>query len=135
MAKEFRLQISTPHKVMLDKQAIGVTMPTANGYIGILPDHAKIVGALLPGYMYITLTDGSKKTALVNYGMFTFKENKLVILSDFFEFDTGVNQNALEAIAARIEQESKKVQLSERAVHALNSYMKLVSAKAKQNKK
>lgn len=135
MAKEFRLHISTPHKVCLNKQVVGVTMPTANGYIGILPEHAKIVGALLPGYMYITYPDGKKDTALVNYGMFTFKENKLVILSDFFEFDTGVNQNALEAISAKIAEESKKVQLSERAVHALNSYMKLVSAKAKQNKK
>ncbi|MBQ0045812.1 MAG: ATP synthase F1 subunit epsilon [Mycoplasma sp.] len=134
MAKEFRLQISTPHKVMLDKQVVGVTMPTANGYIGILPEHAKIVGALMPGYMYITSASGEKQTALVNYGMFTFKENKLVILSDFFEFDKGINENALQAIAQRIEDESKKVQLSERAVHALNSYMKLVSAKAKQKK-
>ncbi|MCQ3915259.1 MAG: F0F1 ATP synthase subunit epsilon [Mycoplasmoidaceae bacterium] len=85
MAKEFRLQISTPHKVCLDKQVVGVTMPTANGYIGILPEHAKIVGALIPGYMYITLASGERQTALVNYGMYTFKENKLVILSDFFE--------------------------------------------------
>lgn len=134
MAKEFRLQISTPHKVMLDKQVVGVTMPTANGYIGILPEHAKIVGAITPGYMYITSASGEKQTALINYGMFTFKENKLVILSDFFEFDKGINENALAAISQRIEQESKKVQLSERAVHALNSYMKLVSAKAKNKK-
>lgn len=134
MAKEFRLQISTPNKVCLDKQVVGVTMPTANGYIGILPEHAKIVGALIPGYMYITLANGERQTALVNYGMFTFRENKLVILSDFFEWDKGINENALAAISARIAEESKKVQLSDRAVHALNSYMKMVSAKAKQKK-
>lgn len=134
MAKEFRLQISTPNKVCLDKQVVGVTMPTANGYIGILPEHAKIVGALVPGYMYITLASGEKQTALVNYGMYTFKENKLVILSDFFEWDKGINENALAAISERIAEESKKVQLSDRAVHALNSYMKMVSAKAKQKK-
>ncbi|XQP55404.1 MAG: ATP synthase F1 subunit epsilon [Mycoplasmoidaceae bacterium] len=134
MAKEFRLQISTPNKVCIDKQVASVTMPTANGYVGILPEHAKIVGALVPGYMYITSTNGERQTALVNYGMYTFKENKLVILSDFFEFDKGINENALQAISERIAEESKKVQLSDRAVHALNSYMKLVSAKAKQKK-
>lgn len=134
MAKEFRVQISTPHKMCLDQNAAMVTMPTANGYIGVLPEHAKIVGALMPGYMHITLTNGQKKTALVNYGMFYFKENKLVILSDFFEFNDGINTSALDAINQRIAEESKKVQLSDRAVHALNSYMKLVSAKAKEKK-
>lgn len=134
MAKEFKVQISTPHKVCLDQNVVGVTMPTANGYIGILPEHAKIVGALQPGYMYITLPNGQKKTALVNYGMFYFKENRLVILSDFFEFNDGISTSALDAINQRIEEESKNVQLSDRAVHALNSYMKLVSAKAKQKK-
>lgn len=134
MSKEFKLKISTPNKVCIDKQAAMVTMPTANGYIGILPEHAKIVGALMPGYMDITFGDGSKMKALINYGMFYFKNNTLVILSDFFEKDTGVNANALDSIAKRIEEESKHVQLSERAVHALNSYMKLVSAKAKNKK-
>ena len=134
MAKEFTVHISTPRKVCLNKKVVGITMPTANGYIGILAEHAKICGAITPGYMYITFPDGQKQKALINYGMFTFKENKLIILSDFFEYDTGINENALAAIAARIEQESKKVQLSDRAVHALNSYMKLVTAKAKQKK-
>lgn len=135
MAKEFRLHISTPTKVCVDKQAILVTMPTANGYVGILPEHSRICGAVMPGYMYITYPSGEKQTALINYGVYYFKENKLVILSDFFEFDRGISENALASIAMRIEEESKKVQLSERAVHALNSYMKLVSAKAKENKK
>lgn len=134
MAKEFRLKISTPNKVSIDRQAVAVTMPTANGYIGILPEHAKIVGALMPGYMYVTYPNNEKIKALVNYGLFYFKNNTLVILTDFCERDAGINTNALDAISARIEEESKKVQISERALHALNSYMKLVSAKAKNKK-
>lgn len=135
MAKEFKLKISTPHKVYIDKQAVSVTMPTAAGYIGILPEHAKICGAVMPGYMFITFANGEKVRALINYGTYYFKNETLVILSDFFEYDHGINENALESIRLRIETESKKVHLSERAVHALNSYMKMVSAKAKQNKK
>ena len=134
MAKEFKVRISTPNKLCLDKQVVLITMPTANGYVGILPDHAQICGAVMPGYMYITSANGEKQTALINYGTYNFKDNKLVILSDFFEFDKGINQSALEAIRKRIEDECKKVQLSDRAVHALNQYMKLVSAKAKQKK-
>ncbi|XQP55670.1 MAG: FoF1 ATP synthase subunit delta/epsilon [Mycoplasmoidaceae bacterium] len=134
MAKEFKVQISTPHEICVDKQAVSVTMPTASGYIGILPDHAKICGAVQPGYMTINFANGEKQTALVNYGMYHFQDNKLIILSDFYEKSAGVNVNALEAIRLRIEEECKKVQLSDRAIHALNSYMKLVSAKAKQKK-
>lgn len=134
MAKEFKVQISTPNKICLNHDAVGVTMPTANGYVGILPEHAKICGAIMPGYIYITFPSGEKKTALINYGVYYFKQNKLVILSDFFEYDSGINENALEAIRQRIEQETKKVQLSDRAVHALNSYMKMVTAKAKEKR-
>ncbi|MCQ3907674.1 MAG: ATP synthase F1 subunit epsilon [Mycoplasmoidaceae bacterium] len=134
MSKVFNVYISTPNKVCLNQEVVSITMPTANGYIGILPEHARICGAVMPGYMYITLPSGEKKIALINYGMYYFKENKLVILSDFFEYNTGVNESALETIRLRIEEECKKVQLSDRAVHALNSYMKLVSAKAKQKK-
>ena len=134
MAIEFRVQISTPNKVCVDRNVVGVTIPTATGYIGILPKHAKICGAITPGFMSIHLPDGQKQRALVNYGMYYFKNEKLVILSDFFEYDTGINPNALEAINLRIEQESKKVQLSDRAIHALNSYMKMVTAQAKNKK-
>lgn len=132
MAKEFNVKISTPTKICIDKQAINVTMPTSKGYIGILPEHAKIVGAINPGYIYITYANGQKLTALINYGVFYFKENHLVILSDFFEKSDKVNANAFDAIREIIDRESKKVQISENAVHALNSYMKMVSAKAKE---
>lgn len=134
MANEFRVQISTPSKVCVDRNVVGVTLPTATGYIGILPKHAKICGAVTPGFMTIHLPDGQSQKALVNYGMYYFKNEKLVILSDFFEYDEGVNPNALEAIAKRIEQETKKVQLSDRAIHALNSYTKLATAHAKKKK-
>lgn len=134
MAKEFKVRISTPTKLWLDKEVAEITMPTANGYVGILPEHARICGAVMPGYMYITFPNGEKQTALINYGTYYFKDNKLIILSDFFEYDKGINESALDSIRQRIEDECKKVQLSDRAIHALNSYMKLVSAKAKQKK-
>lgn len=134
MSKEFRLQISTPKKVCLDKEVTNVTIPTAKGYVGILSNHAKIIGAINPGYMHITLASGEKQVALINYGVYTFKNNKLVILSDFFEFEKSINENAIQAISDVIKQEIKKVQLSDHSIHALNSYMKMINEKAIQKK-
>ncbi|MCQ2748003.1 MAG: F0F1 ATP synthase subunit epsilon [Mycoplasmoidaceae bacterium] len=134
MAKEFRLQISTPKKVCINADVISVTLPTSTGYVGILPNHSKIVGAIIPNFIYITYPDGQKQKALINYGMYSFKENKLVILSDLFESKNDLKSNELQAIEKRMLEESKELELPDRATHTLNSYLKTVIEKVENEK-
>lgn len=135
-ANEFNVKISIPNRICLDKDAVCVTMPTAIGYVGILHNHIPIVGAIAPGFIHIKYASGQEQIGLLNYGLYYFQNNKLVILSDFFEFSChGVNVDAITAISQRIEEAAKEVHLSNRAINSLNSYMKLVGLKAKQTNK
>lgn len=134
--KSFRTILSIPSKVIVDQQCNLVTLSTAQGYVGILPNHAPIVGAIRPGYVTLHFTDGSKKVGLINYGVYHFRNNELTILSDFFEFSChGVDSNALETIKNRIAQAAKQLEISEKTANSLNSYMKAVTFTAKKNSK
>jgi len=111
-------------------------LATARGYIGILPNHAPIVGAIRPGYITLHYENGDKQVGLVNYGVYYFRDNELTILSDFFEFSChGVDTDALVQIKNKILEASKRAQLSEKTSASLNSYMKAVTYTASKNTK
>jgi len=136
MAKTFDFRISIPNKICLEQKASIVSLPTIQGVVGILPEHAPIIGSLSPGFIRYKDENGTAHIGLVNYGMYYFKNNRLVILSDFYEASChGVNESAIATIQKRIAEETAKVELSSKAVSALNSYMKLVSTKAKDTNK
>ena len=46
-----RLEIVTPDHRVLDAEVDSVTVPTASGEVGILPNHASLVSALKPGVL------------------------------------------------------------------------------------
>ena len=132
MAGSFNLRISIPNKICADVNVSQVSFNTVLGQTCILPNHAPIIGTIAPGYVNYKQTDGSHHVGLANYGVFIFKENKLVILSDFFETGShGVDTSAIESIEKKIAEETAKLKLSQKAITSLNSFMKLVSSKAK----
>ena len=132
MASSFVLRICIPNKICVDVNVTQAAFNSLLGQTGILPNHAPIVGAVAPGYVTYKFTDGSNHIGLLNHGVYTFKDNKLTILSDFFEHSChGVDENAIVTIQNRIVDESKKLELSQKAINSLNSFMQLVSAKAK----
>jgi len=130
MAKTFHVNISMPDKICVDKECVSVNMPTVKGYITILPHHAPLISALEPGYLTITYEDGSKYIGLINNGVFRFKDNKLTILSDFFEKKEKVNPNVLKEIRQKISQAMKDEVLLNKTSTSLNAFTKLVTTKA-----
>jgi len=130
MANTIHINIALPNKVCIDKECVSVNMPTSKGYVTILPHHANIIGALEPGYLIITFEDGSQYRGLINNGVFQVVDNKLIILSDFFEKDDQVNINAIKAIEQKIAEYMKYEELFDRTSKSLNSFTKLITAKA-----
>lgn len=47
------LEITTPERTVLEAQVDGVTIPTAQGEITVLPDHAAMVGLVVPGALAV----------------------------------------------------------------------------------
>lgn len=94
------LEIVTPEKKVFDEAVEGVTIPTTNGEIGVLPNHAPLISTLKPGILTITTRGASERMAIAG-GFVEVSANKVSILADSAEKADEVNIEA-----ARAERES-----------------------------
>ncbi len=109
MKKTFNLLLTSPNKVCINKEVMQVTFCTDNGYITILPNHAKIIGCLSPGIVIVKYPTGEKQELLQNYGSFYFENNNLSIISDYANFLNNPNNLAeLNIIQKIIDTQSNK---------------------------
>ncbi len=81
MAKQFRLQVYTQERKVLDEQVTSVVAPTTEGYFGILADHAPIISALGEGNLTVRTGEIEKEYRLGG-GFLEMSDNNAVILAD-----------------------------------------------------
>ena len=85
-----KLEIVTPEKKALSETVDMVTIPTASGEIGILPNHAPLISALQPGIL--SYTKGNTVNRLVVSGGFVeVGENKVSVLANIAETSEEIN--------------------------------------------
>ncbi|HQU85596.1 MAG TPA: F0F1 ATP synthase subunit epsilon [Pyrinomonadaceae bacterium] len=94
-----KLEIVTPEKKVLDESVDGVTIPTAKGEIGILPNHAPLISTLKPGILTYTVKGNTEKMA-VSGGFVEVSTSKISVLADVAETADEVNVET-----ARVERE------------------------------
>lgn len=87
------LEIVTPEKKVYDEAVDAVTIPTSNGEIGVLPNHAPLISTLKPGILTITNRGTSEKLAIAG-GFVEVALNKVSILADVAERSDEVNIEA-----------------------------------------
>jgi len=93
-----RLEIVTPEKRVLDAEVDSVTVPTASGEAGILPNHAPLVSALKPGVLAYSVK-GSTDCIAVSSGFVEVNNDKVAVLVDTAE--TAEDIDAASARSAR----------------------------------
>ena len=76
-----KLEIVTPERKVFDAAVDTVTVPTASGEAGILPNHAPLVSALKPGVLIYT-NGGSVERVAVSGGFVEVSDNKVSVLAD-----------------------------------------------------
>lgn len=76
-----KLEIVTPEKRVLDADVDSVTVPTASGETGILPQHAPMVSALKPGVLIYTQKGQAERIAIAG-GFVEVSENAVSVLAD-----------------------------------------------------
>ncbi len=81
MAKQFRLQVFTQEKKVVDELVTSLQAPGADGYFGVLADHAPLISALGKGDLTITGADGTRKVALTG-GFLEVANNTAILLAD-----------------------------------------------------
>ena len=94
------LEIVTSEKKVYDEVVDAVTIPTTNGEIGVLPNHAPLISTLKPGILTIS-NRGASEQLVIAGGFVEVSANKVSILADTAEKADEVNVEA-----ARAERES-----------------------------
>jgi len=59
-----KLEIVTPERKVVDAEVDSVSVPTASGEAGILPNHAPLISALKPGILSYSAKGTSEKLAI-----------------------------------------------------------------------
>lgn len=76
-----KLEIVTPERRILDAEVDSVTVPTATGEAGILPNHAPLVSALKPGVVSYSAKGNSDRFAITG-GFVEVSSNRVSVLAD-----------------------------------------------------
>jgi ATP synthase F1 epsilon subunit len=93
MAKLFKLKVNTPNGIFFEDDIFQIELRTNNGYIGILAEHAPIIGAIVPSVCYIRDSKNNRLPAVINNGIFKMDGKTINVITDFFDFTENINDS------------------------------------------
>jgi len=83
MAESFQLEVATPERLLVREQVKETQIPAAGGMIGVLPDHAALLGLLGTGLLTYTLSPGGQQNSMViSGGYLQILDNHVRVLAD-----------------------------------------------------
>jgi F-type H+-transporting ATPase subunit epsilon len=91
-----KLEIVTPERRILDADVDSVTVPTASGEAGIMPQHAPLISVLKPGILSYSVKGVASKLA-VSSGFVEVNSNKVAVLVDRAETAEEIDVDAAKA--------------------------------------
>lgn len=104
------LTVLTPERGVLDQDVYSVTVPGAQGYLGILKDHAPLISSTVPGKLTVKDVGGNPSVYAVGAGFVEVSDNKVSILADSFipagEINAGEATASRDAARKRLEQQN-----------------------------
>ena len=102
MADRFLLEVATPDRLLVHEQATEAQIPAANGYLGILVDHAPLLGELGTGELTY-VADGHRRSMCIVGGWVEVQPDHVRVLA-------GSAEKAHEIDVARAEAALKRAQ-------------------------
>jgi F-type H+-transporting ATPase subunit epsilon len=81
----FRLSIVTPEKVAYDADIRSLIVPGADGYLGVLSQHAPLISALRPGMITFRDAEDEVHSLAVTNGFLEVSNNVATVLADAVE--------------------------------------------------
>ncbi len=93
MADTFKLEIATPTKLVLDENVSSAEIPGSNGYLGILPGHAPLLGLLDAGVLTYT-HEGKQNYLEVDSGFIEVLDNNVRVLAERADFAKTISLDA-----------------------------------------
>ena len=100
--KSLKVNIVTPEKIAWEAEAVSVTLPGSDGYLGVWAHHAPLVTGLVPGAITIKLSDaGPTKLMACGGGFVEISANTVNIMSDTCEDAGEIDADRAKAALAR----------------------------------
>ncbi len=100
----FKLTFVTPEKrIVVDKDLVSVSVPAFRGMLNILPGHAPLTTALVPGHLTYLLTSGEEKTYSINWGYCQVNAAGVSVMAESAVLPSEVNRVAASAELKSIE--------------------------------
>jgi F-type H+-transporting ATPase subunit epsilon len=84
MAETFELEVATPDRLLVREQVSEAQIPLANGYIGVLPKHAPLLGELGTGDLTY-VAGGRRRHMVVSGGWTEVLDEHVRVLADSAE--------------------------------------------------
>ena len=84
MAETLELEVATPERELVRQQVSEVEVPGKNGYMGVLPGHAPLVGLLGIGTLTY-VAGGQKKYLAVHAGFLEIADDHVRVLANVAE--------------------------------------------------
>lgn len=96
MAETFDIEIATPERLLAREKAIRAQIPAADGYIGVLPDHAPLLSELGIGVMTFTTPGDHRFSLAIRGGFLEIHNNVVRVLTDIAELGHEIDVNKAE---------------------------------------
>ena len=98
MTSDMHLRVVTPDRTVMDRKVRSVQFMGIDGSYGILPNHAPLMTATVPGIVTIEHTDGMTENMLVTDGFAEMRNNVLSLVCQAGELAAEVDvERAAEA--------------------------------------
>jgi len=103
MAETFRLEITTPERLLVRAEAQEAQIPGRNGYLGILPEHAPLISELRPGRLSYREA-GRAHSLAVGWGFVEVLPDRVRVLAETAEKAEEIDVGRAERARQRAEQ-------------------------------
>ena len=105
MADTLRLEIVTPQATAFSEDVHMVTLPGAEGQMGVYPQHVRLITQIVPGELMVT-KDGVERSIAVGEGLVEITADRVSILTDMAiaadRIDEAKVEEARQRAAARL---------------------------------
>jgi F-type H+-transporting ATPase subunit epsilon len=91
MADTLLLQVVSPERQLVEEQVEDVQVPALDGFIGVLPGHARLLSALKPGGVLSYHVGGQEKVLAVYGGFVEVLPDRVRVLADAAEMREDIN--------------------------------------------
>jgi len=89
--KELKIELITPERILLDSTITFATVPSGAGPVGVLPNHAPLLGNLFRGVLMVRDISGKEFNVFVRRGSFMISHVGIKIVTQAAEIDEQID--------------------------------------------